>query len=42
MEWGGLAGWGEVEWSRGIGDSLLETGEEKWNEELLEGRPGGE
>ena len=28
----------EVWWS---GDGLLETGEEKWDEELSEGRPTG-
>lgn len=31
--------WGRVEWG---GDILLETGEVKWDEELLEGGPGGE
>lgn len=31
--------WGRVEWD---GDILLETGEVKWDEELLEGGPGGE
>jgi hypothetical protein len=34
---------GEVWWGWvGLGDILLETGEEGWDEEQLEGRPGGE
>jgi hypothetical protein len=33
---------GEVWWDGGGGgDILLETGEEGWDEELWEGRPGG-
>ena len=35
-EWGGL-----VMWGLGSGDILLETGEELWDVEQSEGRPGG-
>ena len=34
-EWGGPVWWA-------VGNILLETGEEEWDEEQLEGRPGGE
>ena len=34
----GRPGWESAGWG---GDILLDMGEEEWDEELLEGRPGG-